>query len=80
MYAYQKYKYTIIHILFACHINIEKVVVSTRTHTKWFYYTHTHTHTKKAHMLPMARYSLIRIENEITHKVGNNTHAMQYAT
>lgn len=40
-----------------------------------FYYTYTHFVYEKAHMLPMARYPLIRIENEITHKVGHkNTH------
>lgn len=56
-----------------------RVLVLTQNH---FYYTHIHFVYEKAHMLPMARYPLIRIENEITHKVGHkntHTHALSYS-
>lgn len=68
IYAYLKYEYTQLYISYSQ--AIEKVVVKYVHSHKIIFITH-HTY-KKAHMLPMARYPLIRIENEITQKVGHN--------
>lgn len=68
IYAYLKYEYTQLYISYSHAIG--KVVVKYAHSHKIIFITH-HTY-KKAHMLPMARYPLIRIENEITQKVGHN--------